>query len=342
MYEELTNESEDHFSLDFHTGISPERHFRTVINVIAFLSFLLIVFYMGMSFVYPYVDAFLWNLFGHDDAVFMAVMDVWDMFDYVAGFLVPLGIVLLIFRDRVFRPYIPFAPHVPAHAISSIFVTVAVLYVFGAVSERLLGVFDLVGFPIAYYEPLFPDTPLRIFLYFISTVILPAFVEEMIFRGYILHLLLPYGKTFAILVSAGLFGIMHLYLPQTLYAIIAGILIGYFVIRAESVWIGILIHAVNNLFSFLFDMAYLLLPEAFYILFCTVLEGTVLLLGMIGVLILCYYHAHSDRAPQLETGAVYTRLLDTPTALRRTLTLPMAAYLLIAGYYTALNSFILG
>lgn len=340
MYEELSGENDNNFSLDFHTGISPERHFRTVVNLIALLSILLIIFYVGMTYVYPYVDGFAFDISGGDTALYMALMDVWDMFDYVAGFLLPLGIVLLIFRDRVFRPYIPFAPHVPAHAISSIFVTVAVLYVFGAITDGMLGVLEFFGLPCAYYEPLWPDTPLRIFLYFISTVILPAFVEEMLFRGYILHLLLPYGKTYAILVSAVLFGVMHLYLPQTLYATVAGILIGYFVVRAESLWVGILIHAVNNLFSFLFDMAYLLLPEGWYMLFCTALEGTVIVVGMIGFLILCNYNAKSDRAPQLETGSVYTRLLDTPTALRRTLTFPMLVYLVTAGYYTVLNSFL--
>ncbi len=340
MYQDLSEEHEDNFSLDFHTGISPEKHFRTVINVIALLSFLLIVFYVGMAFVFPYVDTVLLRLSGGDGAIYDALCDVWGMFDYVAGFMIPLCIVLLIFRDRVFRPYIPFAPHVPAHPIASMFFTVAVLYVFGFITDGILFVSDTLGLPVMYYEPPMPDTPLRIFLYFISSVILPAFVEEMIFRGYILHLLLPYGKTFAILVSAVLFGVMHLYLPQTLYATAAGILIGYFVVRAESVWIGILIHAVNNLFSFVSEMTYMLLPEGWYLLFSTGLTCAVIGAGMAGALLLCYHNAHNDRAPQLETGAVYSRLLDTPTALRRVFTVPMVVYLLMAAYYTAINSFL--
>lgn len=345
-YEPLTRPSEDlpddPLALDFHTGIPPEKHFRTVINIIALLSFLLIIFYIGMAFVYPYVEEFVWNTFGGDYGIYMAVMDVWDMFEYAAGFLLPLGIVLLIFRDRVFRPYVPFRPQMPGHAISAIFMTVAVLYVFGAVTDGMLGIFDALGLPVAYYDSYLPDMPLGIFLYFISSVILPAFVEEMIFRGYILHLLLPYGKTFAILVSAVLFGVMHLYLPQILYATVAGVLIGYFVVRSESLWVGILIHAVNNLFSFLFEMAYVFLPETAYPMFCRLLEGGILLCGIVGALVCCYHSAHGERISHLENGAVYSRLLDTKTALRRTLTVPMIAYLLFAAYYTVLNSFVFG
>ncbi|MGM9625845.1 MAG: lysostaphin resistance A-like protein [Eubacteriales bacterium] len=337
MYEE----HEDHLSLDFHTGVSPENHFRTVVNVIAFLSFLLIIFQVAMAYIYPFAEEHIYRLFGGDYETYMAIMDVWDMFEYTCSFLLPLGITLLIFRDRVFRPYIPFRASMPEHAISAIFMTVAVLYVFGAVTGVISDIFESLGLPLAYYDTYLPDTPLRIFLYFLSSVILPAFVEEMIFRGYILHMLLPYGKTFAILTSAVLFGVMHLYLPQLLYASVAGILIGYFVVRSESLWIGILIHAVNNLFAFLFDMAYVFMSDEGYAVFCVILEGIVLLCGIIGVMILFISYSRGRHVQQLETNSVYSRLLDTPTALRRSLTVPMALYLLCAAYYTACNSFLI-
>ncbi|MBR5870732.1 MAG: CPBP family intramembrane metalloprotease [Clostridia bacterium] len=333
---------EDLLSLDFHSGVSPDAHFRSVINIIAFLSFLQIVFYVGAPYIASAVESFVFTWFGGDMPTYHAVMDVWDMFEYTGSFLIPLGVVLLIFRDRVFRPYIPFAPSMPPHALSSIFFSVAVLYVFGMISDGLLSLYEGIGVPLYYYEPIIPDTPLQIFLYFISSVILPAIVEEMVFRGYILHLLLPYGKTFAIVVSAVLFGVMHLYLPQLLYASAAGLLIGYFVVKSGSVWIGIFIHAINNLFAFLSDMAYVMLPDPMYGIFCAVLQAVVLLCGVIGALTLCAYRSGDSRGLPLETGSVYDRLLDTPTALRRTLTPPMLAYLLCAAYYIVINSIAFG
>ena len=161
----------------------------------------------------------------------------------------------------------------------------------------------------------------------------------MIFRGYILHLLLPHGKTFAIMVSAVLFGLMHQYLPQMLYATVGGVLMAYYVVRSGSVWIGIFIHAMNNLFAFIQDMAYVFLPDAAYDVFHAVFGAMLLLFGIVGALVLCARNSGMKRELPLETQSVYNRPLDTPTALRHALTIPMIAYVLTAAYYTVLNSF---
>lgn len=336
MYSE--QEKEDQFALDFHTGRTPDVHFRSAVNIVALLSFLQIVFYVGASYIYPAVDAAVFRLFGYDAYAYSAILDVWAMFEYTGSFLIPLFVVLLIFRDRVFRPYVPFAPSTPPHALSAIFFTVAVLYLFGALSDALLTFYEGLGVPLYDYEQPLPDTPLRILLYFISSVILPAFVEEMVFRGYILHLLLPFGKTYAIVVSAVLFGLMHLYLPQLLYATAAGVLIGYFVVKSGSVWIGIFIHALNNLFAFLSDMAYVMLTPFAYSVFSAMMQAGILSCGVVGALVLCRHYSGERRGLPLESGSVYDRLWDTPMALRRTLTVPMLAYLACAVYFTVMNS----
>lgn len=338
MYEE--REHEDLLSLDFHTGLTPDAHFKSVINIIAFLSFLHIVFYTGAPLIHSMAEEFVYRLFGTDLLLYESILDVWDMFEYAGSFLIPLGVVLLIFRDSVFRPYIPFAPKIPPHAVSVLFFSAAILFLFGAISNGLLSLTEQLGLELNHAERTLPTTPLRIFLYFISAVILPAFVEEMIFRGYILHLLMPHGKTFAIMVSAVLFGMMHLYLPQFLYAVMAGLLIGYFVAKSGSLWIGIFIHAMNNLFSFLCDMAQVFLPEPGYQMFCMFFQAVILLCGVIGALVLCAQQSGVHHELPLESYSVYNRLLDTPTALRRTLTFPMTAYLLFAGYYMIVNSFV--
>lgn len=337
MYDE--KEREDQLSLDFHTGIAPGAQFRMKINIVALLLFLQVAAYVSTSYIngmlYDQID----RLIGHDVHLVGAISDVVGMFETALSFLLPLGIVLLIFRDRIFRPYIPFAPNVPPHGIFTVFFCTAVLYTVGRVSHVLLSWMLQLGVPLHIYEPNLPTDPIRILLYFMSSVILPAFVEEMIFRGYILHLLLPHGKTFAILVSAVLFGLMHQYLPQMLYATVGGVLMGYYVVRGGSVWIGIFIHAMNNLFAFLQDMAYVFLSEAGYGIYEAVFQSVLLIFGMIGALVLCARNSGSKHETPLELRSVYNRPLDTPTALRHTMTPPMIAYLLLALYYTVLNSF---
>jgi len=78
--------------------------------------------------------------------------------------------------------------------------------------------------------------------------ILPGFVEELIFRGVILQGLRPYGKWFAILISALLFMLFHGNLQQTIYQFAYGVLAGYLVILTGSLWASILIHIFNNVF----------------------------------------------------------------------------------------------
>lgn len=76
--------------------------------------------------------------------------------------------------------------------------------------------------------------------------ILPAFIEEAVFRGLILQGLRKYGNWFAIIASALLFMLVHGNIQQTIYQFAFGILAGYLVIKTGSLWISIIIHAVNN------------------------------------------------------------------------------------------------
>ncbi len=332
-------EHADRLSLDFHTGVTLGKQFRMKVNIVALLLFLQIAAYVGTAYINGKLYYQIYRLFGHDLLMVDAASDVVNMFETALSFLLPLWIVLLIFRDRIFRPYIPFAPNVPPHAIFTVFFCCAVLYTVGNISGEFLSWLQELGIPLRFYEPHIPTEPVRIFLYFISSVILPAFVEEMIFRGYILHLLLPHGKTFAIMVSAVLFGLMHLYLPQLLYATVGGVLMGYYVVKSGSLWIGIFIHAMNNLLAFLTDMAYVFLPNAAYETFNAVFQLVILLFGIIGAMVLCARNSGARHEMPLETQSVYNRPLDTPTTFRHALTVPLTAYILLAAYYTVTNSF---
>lgn len=95
-----------------------------------------------------------------------------------------------------------------------------------------------------------PDTASGVILYFISLVILPAIFEEWAFRGVILRSLLPYGRTFAVVFSSLVFGLMHLNPPQSLFAFVLGLVMGYAFTATGSIWPGVFIHAVNNAVSF--------------------------------------------------------------------------------------------
>lgn len=320
-------------------GQTPEvRNLRLRVNLTAFFMLLLILFSVLDGFIYPYAEELVWNLFGGDEILYNTVLDAYDLVSYTCGFLFPLGIVLAFAALRGMLPDISFQPALPEHSISAIFASIGILYVFGSIGDAVLSLFEMTGVQFAGYDMPLPDTPLRVVLYFLSTVILPAFVEELAFRGFVLHLLLPYGKVFAVITSGVLFGLMHGYLPQLLFASAAGILIGYFVVRSDSLWIGVFIHLTTNLMSFLFDMAYQFLPEEVYSLLSIALEGAIYLAAFAGILVLYRHFAEENGTQPLESASTYTRLLDTESAFRSLLTLPMLFYAAAAVYQIMVNS----
>lgn len=81
------------------------------------------------------------------------------------------------------------------------------------------------------------------FLY--ASIFAPVW-EELLFRGYVLRTLRPYGKRFAVLCSALLFGLFHGNLLQTPYAFIMGLILGYVTVEYSILW-SVLLHMFNNL-----------------------------------------------------------------------------------------------
>lgn len=71
-------------------------------------------------------------------------------------------------------------------------------------------------------------------------------VEEIIFRGLVLRGLEKYGKRFAILVSAILFGLFHGNIVQSPYAFVVGLILGYVAMEYNILW-AMVLHMANNL-----------------------------------------------------------------------------------------------
>ena len=85
--------------------------------------------------------------------------------------------------------------------------------------------------------------------------LLPTLLEEMVFRGYVLQALRPYGDGTARLVSSLLFALMHGNIAQTPFAFIVGLVCATVVIRTGCIWLACAVHFLNNLMSVLLDYA---------------------------------------------------------------------------------------
>ena len=94
---------------------------------------------------------------------------------------------------------------------------------------------------------------------FITAAFVAPVVEEVVFRGAILRALLQkkWNPWYAIVISAAIFGIIHLNLTQGVSAFAVGIFMGWLCYRTRSIWPGVIIHMMNNTISSLWDF----LPE---------------------------------------------------------------------------------
>ena len=78
----------------------------------------------------------------------------------------------------------------------------------------------------------------------------PAFGEEIFFRGLLLRGFDSAGpRSWAIVGSSILFAVAHLDPVQSPATLILGLLIGWAVLRTNSLWVGIVAHAFNNAFA---------------------------------------------------------------------------------------------
>lgn len=83
----------------------------------------------------------------------------------------------------------------------------------------------------------------------ISIAVMPPLIEEFAVRGVLMSHLRRYGNAFAIITSAFFFGLFHGDAAQIPFAFMCGIFTAYAVIATESLWTGIIIHAMNNSLS---------------------------------------------------------------------------------------------
>ncbi len=85
--------------------------------------------------------------------------------------------------------------------------------------------------------------------YLVIGILVPI-AEEMVFRGAILRSLLQVFDRrmhwLPIVLSAMLFGLIHMNLAQGIYGFIVGLLLGWFYYRTGSIFLGLVAHWVNN------------------------------------------------------------------------------------------------
>lgn len=152
----------------------------------------------------------------------------------------------------------------PPSPLLCIAFTVAVIYVGNVLSFALSEVFHSFGYGINASVPVYESTCARI-ISFLRLVILPALLEEILMRGFVLRSIMPYGKGAAVLFSALIFGAFHMNLMQIPFAFLCGGVFGYFTVKTGSVTFAVFMHFLNNLSAFLLTYFAVDAPLSFYL-----------------------------------------------------------------------------
>lgn len=80
----------------------------------------------------------------------------------------------------------------------------------------------------------------------LQIAVLPALLEELLFRGLVLSAMRPAGDGVAVFGSALIFALMHNSLSQLPFTFVLGLLLGYITVRTQSILPAMLIHFLNN------------------------------------------------------------------------------------------------
>lgn len=177
----------------------------------------------------------------------------------------------------------------------------------------------------------YPETVSNWIWILLCSAILPALCEEFALRGVIMQSLRKYGDGLALGMSALLFAMMHGNMTQAPFAFLLGLVIGRLVIATNSIWTGIAIHCLNNVYSVVmstvqYNLGNMVTAEAVIIIMTIAfIAGLCALVWMAGM-----YH-WKEKEPLHRRGGTdhKSRALWSHQALLYTIiSLPMAAALI--------------
>ena len=126
-------------------------------------------------------------------------------------------------------------------------------------SMGIIDIFDLTKYSTSYTETMTLLSSGGVLINIISVGIITPISEEFMLRGIVYNNLKRYVnfKT-AIILQALIFGIMHMNIIQSTYAIIAGIIIGYIYEKSQSLVMSCVFHISFNICNHLFSLPTLL------------------------------------------------------------------------------------
>lgn len=186
-------------------------------------------------------DAIHQTNWGFDNSTYLLIYA--GVYGFV--FVAPTLLARLLFRRRLFLPSSR-SEVTPVDGFLSVVGMVGACLLTSCVVSYVMMSF---GVPMPDAPTLLENTPVSYVLNLAVIAVLPALLEEWLFRGCVLRVFRAYGDWFAIILSALLFGLMHGNIVQIPFAFIVGLLLGWLYVSTDNIWLPIAVHFANNALS---------------------------------------------------------------------------------------------
>lgn len=216
-------------------------------------------------------------------AVYGLLSSIFYMTPFILG-----GVMFYLFNKKHKTQPIRYSVKLPAIFPLLILGGLAVITAAAYVNSWLC---DLIGYelPPELIAPDGYDNASTVIMY-MTIGLAPAFAEEFLFRGVVYGNLRPYGRTQAILISAGLFALMHQNIGQLFYTFVGGIAMALMYELTGSIWCGIFFHLLNNELSVLTEVLYYGKLGESIEPFLMLWDIVILVLGSVSILVLILYY----------------------------------------------------
>lgn len=169
---------------------------------------------------------------------------------YTVAMAVPAVLVSLCCKRRQF-PLSPAKPVSGGVAFWGVLGAMGVCMVANFVTSYIVALFQQFGVSAPEMPDMMENTTLSLLLNILVLAVLPALLEEMVFRGYILRAMRPYGNWYAVFVSSLLFSLMHGNIEQIPFSFIVGLALGWLLVYTDNIWLPVAVHFCNNALSVL-------------------------------------------------------------------------------------------
>ncbi len=270
-----------------------EKNFKTLMLKIGIAMLIFFVLFYALVFVYFVIDEIIVHTF--EDPAATVISELIYAAVYASAFAIP-AVILAKITKKDGTPLIKKA-ELPRQTILYIVAGIAIILAFAYINNILV---SAIGYSDFADEELWKtdcDELYEVVLQLLTVAIIPGIFEELLFRGVVLAKLRPYGKTPAIIISALLFALMHQNSGQFLYAMVAGIVLGWVAVETGSLLCCMMIHFLNNALSVIEQAAYVHLADETYSVIFYSVELIIFVLGIaaFAVLVRSYYRSRLNK-----------------------------------------------